>query len=127
MEPIRNDVPPASPPPPAVAHELRSVGGYRLLRLLGEGGMGAVYLGYQEGQQGQVAVKVLADHLAQKHHHVERFYREGAMGALLNHPNVVRTLDTGHDPIANKHFLVLEFVDGPSAQALLDRLGRLPI
>src|SRR5262249_2236095 len=48
-------------------------------------------------------------------------------GALLNHPNIVRNLTVGQDRATGKHYLVLEYVDGPSAHALLDRFGRLPV
>src|SRR5579875_3386835 len=88
-------------PPPGMPgdllHEVRTLGGYRLLRQLGEGGMGAVYLGYHEGTDQQVAIKVLADHLASNQAYIDRFYREAKSGALLNHPNIVRTLNVGQD------------------------------
>jgi serine/threonine protein kinase len=108
-------------------HDLRSLGEYRLLRRLGEGGMGAVYLGYHEGKDQQVAVKVLGEHLASNQAYVDRFYREAKSGALLNHPNIVRTINVGQDQATHKHYLVLEFVDGPSAQAILERQGRLAL
>jgi serine/threonine protein kinase len=118
-------------PPPGMPgdllHEVRTLGGYRLLRQLGEGGMGAVYLGYHEGTDQQVAIKVLADHLASNQAYIDRFYREAKSGALLNHPNIVRTLNVGQDQATGKYYLVLEFVDGPSAQALLDKQGRLAL
>src|ERR1700680_5295615 len=106
-------------------HDLRSLGDYRLLRRLGEGGMGAVYLGWKEGEEAQVAVKVLNDQLASSQSYIDRFYREAKSGKLLNHPNIVRTLNYGQDEKTGKHYLVLEYVDGPSAHALLDTLRRL--
>jgi serine/threonine protein kinase len=96
---------PRSPDPPA---DLRAIGGYRLLRLLGEGGMGAVYLGWKEGDDAQVAVKVLNDQLAGSQDYIDRFYREAKSGKLLNHPNIVRTLSYGQDEKTGKHYLVLE-------------------
>ncbi len=107
--------------------ELRSIGDYRILRLLGEGGMGAVYLGYNEKDGAQVAIKVLGDQLASNQDFIDRFYREAKSGALLNHPNIVRSLTAGQDATSGKHYLVLEYVDGPSAQGLLNTLGRLPV
>jgi serine/threonine protein kinase len=115
---------PQSSDPP---QDLRSIGGYRLLRLLGEGGMGAVYLGWKEGDDAQVAVKVLSDQLDGSQDYIDRFYREAKSGKLLNHPNIVRTLSYGQDEKTGKHYLVLEYVDGPNALDLLKRLGRLPI
>jgi eukaryotic-like serine/threonine-protein kinase len=122
--------PPASPPngsPVPDAHELRSLGEYRILRRLGEGGMGAVYLGYDGRHDRQVALKVLNDNLASNQNYIDRFYREAKSGALLNHPNIVRTYSAGQDRQSGVHYLVLEYVDGPSAHALLARAGRLPV
>jgi serine/threonine-protein kinase len=107
--------------------ELRALGDYRILRRLGEGGMGSVYLGYDEAGGRQVAIKVLPDHLADNQALVDRFYREAKSGALLNHPNIVRNLAAGRDRATGKHYLVLEYVDGPSAHALLNRFGRLSV
>src|SRR5438034_3596044 len=58
---------------------------------------------------------------------VDRFYREAKSGAILNHPNIVRNVTVGQDRATGKHYLVLEYVDGPSAQALLDRMGHLTV
>lgn len=121
---------PTQPPPGMpgdLLHEVRTLGGYRLLRQLGEGGMGAVYLAYHEGKNQQVAIKVLADHLASNQSYIDRFYREAKSGALLNHPNIVRTLNVGQDQATGKYYLVLEYVDGSSAQALLQEQGRLAL
>jgi serine/threonine-protein kinase len=113
--------------PGDLAHEVRTLGGYRILRRLGEGGMGAVYLAYHGDKDQQVAIKVLGDHLASNQGYVDRFYREAKSGALLNHPNIVRTLRVGQDQTTALHYLVLEFVDGQTAQALLDKQGRLAL
>jgi serine/threonine-protein kinase len=117
-QPSRGSQPPAQP-------ELRSIGGYRLLRQLGEGGMGQVYLAYQERQGVQVAIKVLSDHLVRDRSFVHRFYREARNGAWLNHPHIVRTYHVGQDLDTGKHYLVLEYIDGLSAYSLLDRHGPL--
>ena len=89
--------------------------------------MGAVYLGYHEGLDRQVAVKVLNEKMVSNQLHIDRFYREAKSGALLNHPNIVRTLNIGQDRATGKHYLVLEYVDGPSARELLDRRGPLSV
>lgn len=107
--------------------EVRSVGGYRLLRRVGEGGMSTVYLSYDVPGRRAVAVKLLADHLAGQREFVSRFYREARFSRLLQHPNVVRGFAAGYDPDVNKHYLVLEFIDGPSAHTAMTRLGRLPV
>jgi serine/threonine-protein kinase len=128
MDPTHND--PARRPPRSASdplHEPRSLGEYRILRRLGEGGMGAVYLAYHEQPGQQVAIKVLGEHLASNQDFVDRFYREAKSGSLLNHPNVVRTITVGQDRRTQKHYLVLEYVDGPSALALLEQHGPLAV
>ena len=113
--------------PTSSGHHLRTVGEFRLLRRLGEGGMGSVYLAYKEGENQQFAIKVLSDQLALNQGYLDRFQREAKSGALLNHPNIVRCIAAGKDQATDKHYLVLEFVDGPSTHHLLDRMGRLPV
>ena len=107
--------------------ELARLGEYKILRRVGEGGMGAVYLAYQESQKRQVAVKVLASKHAGNQAAIDRFYREAKSGALLKHPNIVRNLAAGQDQVTNLHYLVMEYVDGPSLDALLENHGRLSV
>ncbi len=89
--------------------------------------MGFVFLGYDEAEQRHVAIKVLADHLASNQSYVDRFYREVKSGGLLHHPNIVHSISGGQDRASLKHYLVLEYVDGPSGRALLDHYQRLSI
>ncbi|HYV37079.1 MAG TPA: serine/threonine-protein kinase, partial [Gemmataceae bacterium] len=107
--------------------DLRQLGNYRILRRLGDGGMGTVFLGYHESDQRQVAIKVLPEHLAGNQTAIDRFYREAKSGALLNHANIVRILAIGQEQATGRHYLVMEYVDGPSAQELLQRTGRLTV
>jgi serine/threonine protein kinase len=109
------------------AAELHVLGDYRILRRLGEGGTGAVYLAYQEKENRQVAIKVLSQQLAKNQPSLDRFYREAKSGALLNHPNIVRNLAVGQDQQTGLHYLVLEYVDGPSVLDLIDKFHRLPV
>ncbi len=103
------------------------IGPYRILRLLGQGGMGAVYLGFDGKENRQVAIKILSAEQAPKQNVLRRFQMEGRHGAMLIHPNIVRSFDMGQDPDTELHYIVLEYVDGPSAHDLLDRAGKLPI
>src|SRR5260221_7697096 len=112
---------------PTDSGEPRAVGGYRLLRVVGEGGMSTVHLSYDVPARRAVAVKLLADHLAGQSEFVNRFYREARLSRLLQHENILQGYAAGFDREANKHFLVLEFIDGPSAHTALTRLGRLPV
>ncbi|MCU0703420.1 MAG: serine/threonine protein kinase [Fimbriiglobus sp.] len=95
-------------------------GKYRLLELLGVGGMGAVYLCEHELMKRLVAVKVLpVDKIAADPTALERFYREARAVAALNHPNVVQAYDI--DKFDTVHFLVMEYVDGSSLQDVVAR------
>ncbi len=95
-------------------------GKYRLLELLGVGGMGAVYLCEHEYMKRLVAVKVLPlDKLAADPSALQRFYREARAVAALNHPNVVQAYDI--DKFDTVHFLVMEYVDGSSLQEIVSR------
>ncbi len=107
--------------------EPRQLGDYRVLRKLGEGGMGSVYLAYHEAGDRHVALKVLSAEMAGNQTYVDRFYREAKSGALLNHPSIVRSLGAGQDPTTSRHYLVLEYVEGITAQALLEQSGKLAI
>jgi eukaryotic-like serine/threonine-protein kinase len=125
----KNGTPPEVVKPTAelTVYDLRQLGDYRLLRRIGEGGMGSVFLGFQEGGHGHVAIKVLPEQLAANQGAIDRFYREAKSGALLNHPNIVRNLTVGQDQTTGKHYLVMEFVDGPSALEVLQRKGRMSV
>jgi serine/threonine protein kinase len=104
--------------------EGRILGGrYRLSSLLGVGGMARVYLASDRVLERQVAVKVLTPPYGQDPVFVERFQREARSAAGLSHPNVVAVFDSGSD--ADQHYLVMEYVAGPSLAQLLHRQGRL--
>jgi serine/threonine-protein kinase len=107
--------------------EREMVGAYRLLRKLGEGGMGEVYLAFDDRADRSVAIKILSTFLASKPELVERFQREARHALHLEHVNIVRGYEVGKDEKSGKHYLVMEYVDGPSAQALLDEYGRLSV
>jgi serine/threonine protein kinase len=95
-------------------------GKYRLLELLGVGGMGAVYLCEHSFMHRLVAVKVLpVDKLASDPTALQRFYREAQAVASLDHPNIVRAFDI--DKYETLHFLVMEYVDGSSLQEMIAR------
>ncbi len=105
----------------------RTLGPYRLLRLLANGGMSTVYLAYDTPQRRNVALKVLADHLAYEPSFVERFCREGQLSRLFRHRNLVRGYATGRDASTRQHYFAMEFIDGPSAQQLIDRHGQIAV
>ena len=96
---------------------------YRLLELLGVGGMGAVYLCEHMFMKRLVALKVLPVEKLQDPSALLRFYREARAVAALDHPNIVRAYDI--DKFEQMHFLVMEYVDGASIQEVVARHGPL--
>ncbi len=102
-------------------------GRYRIERRLGAGGMSTVFLAQDTVLERPVAVKLLAEHLADDEAFVARFQREALSAARLQHPNIVQVFDYGLDQPSHRHFIVMEFVDGPSCADLLRDRKRLDV
>jgi predicted Ser/Thr protein kinase len=96
---------------------------YRVRRLLGRGGMGAVYEGFDKGLDRHVALKVLAPELARNESSVARFLTEARAVARINHPNVVQIFYIGTDN--DVHFFAMEYVAGDNLQEAVDNNGPL--
>jgi eukaryotic-like serine/threonine-protein kinase len=94
-------------------------GRYRLERRLGAGGMSTVFLATDSVLERAVAVKLLAEHLADDEDFVARFRREALSAARLQHPNIVQVFDSGQDDESLRHYIVMEYVEGPSAADML--------
>jgi predicted Ser/Thr protein kinase len=101
-------------------------GKYQIQRLLGQGGMGAVYLAQQVNLNRLCAIKVLPRELAYSQTLVDRFQREAHACAQLNHANVVRVYDVDHDPTHGVNFLAMEYVEGESLDTVTKRHTRIP-
>ncbi|MHC4829727.1 MAG: bifunctional serine/threonine-protein kinase/formylglycine-generating enzyme family protein, partial [Planctomycetota bacterium] len=100
----------------------QTVGGCRIEKFLGQGGMGAVFLGTQLDLQRHVAFKVLAEHLTQDPKQVEQFFREARALARLEHPNIVTIYSVGKDE--GVHFLLMQLVTGGSLKDWVKRNGK---
>jgi predicted Ser/Thr protein kinase len=98
---------------------------YRVLELLGVGGMGAVYRAEHQLMERTVALKVINRSLTDNPAMVERFRREVKAAAKLSHPNIVHAYDA--DQAGDTHFLVMEYVEGTSLARLATEQGRLPV
>jgi serine/threonine protein kinase len=94
-------------------------GRYAIERRLGAGGMSTVFLATDSVLERAVAIKLLAEHLAADDDFVARFRREALSAARLQHPNIVQVFDSGQDQESLRHYIVMEYVDGPSAADLL--------
>jgi serine/threonine protein kinase len=104
-------------------------GKYHLERLLGQGGMGAVYLAIHLGTERPVALKLIAPEFMRNDEFVERFKREARAAGRLRHPNVVDVTDFGFAQVGDERvaYLVMEYLDGCSLGDVLAEEPRLPL
>ena len=93
-----------------------TVGSFRLVRRIGHGGMGSVYLGEQTLIGSKVAVKVLHEHLASDASLVQRFYAEARAVNLIGHPNIVNIFDMNVVP-PRRYYLIMEYLEGEPLSA----------
>ncbi|NIO68658.1 MAG: Stk1 family PASTA domain-containing Ser/Thr kinase [Anaerolineae bacterium] len=98
---------------------------YRLLSIIGEGGMATVYRAQDIMLGRTVAVKVLHERRADDEAFLARFYREAQAAANLDHPNIVSVYDIGQD--GNRHYIVMEYVEGRNLKELILESAPFPI
>ena len=98
---------------------------YKVLERIGEGGMGAVYVGRHVTLGKRVALKVLKQDMSFDRTIVERFLREAKATSSIEHENVVEILDFGHTP-AGSAFFVMEFLRGRELASVMDEGGAMP-
>jgi HEAT repeat protein/DNA-binding NarL/FixJ family response regulator/tRNA A-37 threonylcarbamoyl transferase component Bud32 len=98
---------------------LDKLGDFKLLDLLGEGGMGTVYRATQESLGREVAVKILPERLTRNPRFVQRFYREARSAAMLVHPNIIQIYSLGQDENAEVHYYAMEYVRGKDLSQIL--------
>ncbi len=101
-------------------------GAYRIDRLLGEGGMGAVYQATHLRLGRQVAIKVMARALVENREALERFRREARITSALGHPHIVQVFDFSTTPSGDP-FMVMEFLEGEDLSHRLRRVGKVPL
>ncbi|MGI8977661.1 MAG: serine/threonine protein kinase [Pirellulaceae bacterium] len=101
------------------------LGKYKLLRLIGTGGMSSVYLAEHVLMKQKRAVKVLPKSRVNDSSYLARFHLEAQATASLDHPNIVRAYDVDND--GEQHFLVMEYIDGKDLQNIVKQEGPLPL
>ncbi len=106
-------------------HKGFMLGKYKLLRLLGAGGMSSVYLAEHATLHSRAAIKVLPVKRVDQTSYLARFEREAQQSARLSHPNIVRTFDL--DTSGTIHFIAMEYVDGVDLHAKVKESGPLEI
>jgi serine/threonine protein kinase len=99
--------------------ELEIAGRYQVQGRLGFGGMSTVHLAFDKRLERRVAVKLLAEHLAEDPTFVSRFQREAQAAARLIHPNIVQVFDSGQDEQTGQYFIVMEYIEGSSCAEIL--------
>jgi serine/threonine protein kinase len=102
-------------------------GRYQLQGRLGFGGMSQVHLAFDRRLERRVAVKLLAEHLAEDPTFVSRFQREAQAAARLIHPNIVQIFDSGQDERTGQYFIVMEYIEGQSCAEILRDDGWLEV
>ena len=108
--------------PPSRPDSLGRLGHYEVLEVLGRGGFGVVFRGFDETLQRVVAVKALSPQLAVSSPPRKRFLREARSSAKVRHENVVQVYAVEEQPLP---YLVMEFIPGETLQQRLDRIGPL--
>jgi serine/threonine-protein kinase len=101
-------------------------GNYRITRLIGQGGMGAVYEGVQIRLERRVAIKLMARELAANTEAIARFRREAEVTSQLGHPHIVQVFDFGAAP-SGEPYIVMEFLEGEDLEKRIQRVGTLPL
>jgi len=115
------------PHAPALAPGRLLSGRFRIVRLLGKGGMGEVYEAADEELRGRVALKTILPGLIENEQVLARFRREVQLARQVTHGNVCRIFDVGRDRAGGEelHYLTMELMDGETLAALLQREKRL--
>jgi serine/threonine protein kinase len=98
---------------------------YRLVELVGSGGMAVVYKGIDTLLHRPVAIKILREAYAGDSTFLARFQQESRSAARLDHPNVVTVYDVGQD--GDRHYIVMEYVEGEDLKTRIRRRGRLNV
>jgi serine/threonine protein kinase len=99
-------------------HAGEEIGPYQVIRQLGSGGMGEVYLAQDTRLDRQVALKILPSYFVSHDDRLRRFQREARAVSALNHPNILTIHEVGE--VSGVHFIATEFIDGHTLRELID-------
>src|SRR5262245_40286759 len=102
----------------------QTIGHYQLIRRIGRGGMGEVYLALDARLERQVALKLLPPHFTEDAERVRRFRREARAVSALNHPNIITIHEIGEASIesgesSSVHFIATEFIEGRTLREMI--------
>ena len=113
------NVPPSKTAPGAI------IGDFVVLREIGTGGMGTVFLAHQISLDRDVALKILLPAFESDKHFLQDFINEARMAAQIRHPNVVEAYAVGKDDTSKTYFFAMEYVDGPTLKQQVEMTGPL--
>ena len=105
----------------------KHINNYEVVSLLGEGGMGTVYLALHPIMGRKAAIKVLKPELARDESLVVRFFNEARAANAIRHPNIIDIIDVGLLPEDNVPYMLMEFLEGESLATRLDRVRPLEV
>jgi tRNA A-37 threonylcarbamoyl transferase component Bud32/DNA-binding NarL/FixJ family response regulator len=103
------------------------LGGYKLLYKIQSGSFGRVYRAVDPRDGRVVAVKVLRRRWSENEQRIEMFIREGKVGLMLKHPNIVEVLAINRDPSSGQYYIVMEFVEGGNLREILQIRKKLTV
>ncbi len=105
----------------------KHINNYEVVSLLGEGGMGTVYLALHPIMGRKAAIKVLKPELARDQSLVTRFFNEARAANAIRHPNIIDIIDVGMLPDEDVPYMLMEFLEGESLATRLERTRPLPV
>lgn len=103
------------------------IGGYEIIRLLGSGGTGNVYLALQLSMSRQIALKVLYPELTEDRDSVDQFLGEVKTLGIIQHSNIVSAFDSGMDKEQGLYYLAMQYIPGQPLDAIVAQSGPLPV
>jgi serine/threonine protein kinase len=127
-ETLTNPFPPEKlfvPPPGHNDISGTTLGNYKLIRKIAQGGMGVIYEATQINLDRKVALKILTAELATRPEFLQRFEREAKSAASLNHPGIVAVHDFGEAD--GRRYIIMEFVDGENLSEYIAKRGKIPV
>lgn len=113
----------SEPPAPTDLTGTVVAGKYELVRLLGQGGMGAVYEARNRATLKRVAVKLLFEDLGANEQVVKRFFREAQASSVIESDYIVQVYDSGRDERTGHPYMVMEMLQGEDLEGAVERLG----
>ncbi len=104
--------------------DMKRIGKYEVIKKIGSGGMGDVYLGRQESLNRLVAIKILPGHFSNDKNIVERFNREAHAISRLEHQNIVTIFEYGIEE--DRHFIAMQYVEGQTIKEMIQKKRFMP-